>query len=152
VGGVFLHKNGIAGGSLRLILKSLLLWTASALALLTIASIILSTTDIGSETVGYVSSAISFLCAVAAGTATVKQNGDKPLIQALVTAIILVILCLTMGFLARGHELNASGILSVVSFSISGVLLGSVLTGNKRRKTRKRNSRLSLSKKVNIIC
>lgn len=135
-------KIGIGGGSLRLAVRSLLLWTLTALTLLTLASFVLSRTDIGSDVIGYVSSCISFLCAVAAGAASAKKNRDRPLLQGFLTAVVLVILLLTVGFLARGQDLNASGILSVVTFTISGVLFGLVLFSGSRRK----NSRKGLKR------
>ena len=136
-------KMGIGGGSLRLMIKSMLLWTLTALALLTFFSFILSRTDTGSDVIGYVSSGISFLCAVAAGAASAKKNRDRPLLQGLLTAIVLVILLLTMGFLAHGQDLNASGILSVVTFTISGVLFGLVMFGSFRRKKSKKGLKRS---------
>ena len=136
-------KMGIGGGSLRLMIKSMLLWTLTALALLTFYSFILSRTDTGSDVIGYVSSGISFLCAVAAGAASAKKNRDRPLLQGLLTAIVLVILLLTMGFLAHGQYLNASGILSVVTFTISGVLFGLVMFGSFRRKKSKKGLKRS---------
>ena len=127
-------KKGIGEGSLRLIFRSLLLWTTTALLLLTLASFYLSRSGLGSDVIGYVSSGISFLCAVAAGAAAAKKNGDKPLLQGLLTAVFLVITLLTLGFLARGLDLNGSGILSVVTFTISGVLFGLALFRSRRRK------------------
>lgn len=129
-------QNEKGGVQIRLALKSLCVWTAAALIMLTAASLVLSRTGVGSQVLGYVSSALSFLCAAAAGAAAGKRT-DRPLAQALVTAIALVILLLTIGFLARGRELNASGILSVTTFTIAGTLAGALLFAGKKRSRRK---------------
>ena len=124
--------------SLRLVLKSLAIWVASALFFLAAAAFILSKTGTGSSILGYVSSGISFLCAIAAGLVAAENRGDRPMLQGLFTAFVLVVFLLTLGFLIGKQGLEPSGVLSLVTFTISGVLVGTLFLarGRKRRRTR----------------
>ena len=131
-----LGRKGVLGGSLRVLLRSLLVWTACAAGLLLTASLILSKMGTGSAMLGYVSSAISFVCAVAAGAYCKEQQGKNGLVQSLILAGVLILLLLTLGFLIRGKDMDASGILSVVSFTAAGCLLGGLFFGKGTRKKR----------------
>ncbi len=124
-------KNRYSMGSLRLLARSLLAWAGTALVLLLLTALILSRTGTGSAVLGYLNSALSFLSALAAGIAAGGQKGSGGLGQALVTAVTLIILLLGMGFLLA-DSLNPSGVLSVVSFTLTGVLLGALLTRGRR--------------------
>lgn len=125
-------------GSVRALLRAVLVWGACAFLLLALASLILTKASAGSEILGYCSSAISFICAAAAGFSASQQRRDMPLWQGALIAIILVILLLTLGFLVRGKNLNPSGIMSVVSFTFAGTLLGALAARKGRGKKRKR--------------
>ena len=125
-------------GSVRALLRAILVWGGSAILLLTLTSLILAKASAGSEILGYCSSAISFVCAAAAGFSATQQRRDMPLWQGALIAIILVILLLTLGFLVKGKDLNPSGIMSVVSFTFAGALLGTLASRKGRGKKRKR--------------
>lgn len=130
------RERGAAG--LRSLLRALLAWCAAAAVLLVGAAWILAGSDTGSEAIGYVSSGISFLCAAAAGALAVGK-GDRLLLTCFVTAVALLILLLTVGFLIRGADLNPSGILSVVTFTVAGVFFGGVFLRKKKKKPGKRS-------------
>ena len=125
---------------MRALLRAVLVWGGSAILLLSLTSLILAKARAGSEILGYCSSAISFVSAAAAGFSASQQRRDMPLWQGLVIALCLVILLLTLGFLIRGKDLNSSGIMSVVSFTFAGVMLGGLAArkgkGKKRKKGR----------------
>lgn len=102
-------------------------WFLSACLLLCLTTLIANLTQMGEQGIGYLSSLCSFLCAAAAGIAAARRSGTSRFLTALLTATALVILLLTVGFLAEGQKLDPSSVLSVVSFSYAGALLGSIL-------------------------
>ena len=124
-----------------LLLRVLLLWAASALLILTAASLVLSRAHAGSGVLGYCSSAISFLSAAAAVFFAADHGRDR-LLRGLLPALFLVIVLLTMGFLARGKDMSPSGILSVSCFTFAGALLGGALPPKGRGRRRTKGKRL----------
>ena len=125
-------------------LRAMVIWFCSALILLTAASFLLARTETGSAALGYISSGISFLCAAAAGFSLVDGKGNAGLGQSLVLALALLLLLLTIGFLVGDKHLEASGVLSVVTFTVSGVLFGAVILGKCRRGQRKHRKNFSI--------
>lgn len=120
----------------RTILSALAAWAISALVLLCIASLVLSKISLGEG-----SSALSFLSAVFAGAALGRAKSGGIIYPALLTAAVLVTALLTIGFIVEGADLQSSGVLSVVSFTFSGCLLGAVLSGGKKSKSHKKRYR-----------
>ena len=118
---------------LRMLFRAFLIWSLIALLLLVLSSLVLAQMHVGSSVLGYVSSAISFLASFAAGISLGRGEGNR-LYPALLLALLLVILLLTLGFLAGDRSLNPSGILSVVTFTASGVLVGSLFRLQPRRR------------------
>ena len=102
-------------------------WLLSACVLLFAATLAANLTGMGEQGMGILSSVLSFLCAVASGWAAAKKQHANRLLTALITAAMLVVLLLTVGFLIRGTELNPSSILSLVSFTYAGVLFGALI-------------------------
>lgn len=117
---------------LRLLLRSILTWLVSALVLLILSAFILSRIGVGSAVLGYVSSGISFLAALAAGIVLGRDRRSGLLVRAMLAGLILVVLLLTAGFLVGERELSPSGILSVVSFTFAGAVVGAGLSGGRR--------------------
>ena len=113
--------------------RLLRVWLASALVLLTVSSLSLSKSQAGSDVLGYVSSAVSFLSAVCAGLALGRGSGSGAVSQGLLLALLLSIILLTIGFFASQKELSPSGILSAVSFTAAGSVLGQFLSGGNKR-------------------
>lgn len=128
-------------GGLRALLRAVLLWLITALCLLSMSALVLSKAEAGSASLGYVSSAISFISAATAGFSISRGAGDKQFLQGLIAAVVFVTLLLTIGFLVRGKNMDPSGILSVVTFTVTGVLFGSVITRNGRRTRGKKSQR-----------
>ena len=112
-------------------------WLLSACILLVISTVGANLAGLGEQGLGYLSSLLSFLCAVSAGAAAVRRSGAPRFLTAILTGTGLVILLLTAGFLTKGGELDPSSVLSVVSFSYAGALLGAAL----RPKTGRTSSR-----------
>ena len=124
-GGVFLFKRG--NGQLpdvRFLLRALLAWMFSACVLILIAAIAANAYGVGERGCGYLSSAVSFLAAVFAGAFSVPARNVSRIAMSIITATVLVIILLTIGFLIRGEEMNSSAVLSIVSFTYAGVLFG----------------------------
>ena len=132
-------RSVAAAGSLRRLLRGLLAWAMTALFLLLLASATLAGTGTGSGILGYVSSAVSFLSALAAGLLGTDRKRGRLLLQGLAVALLLILVLLTAGFLASERQLNQSGVLSVVSFTVAGALLGSVISGQSGASGRKRS-------------
>lgn len=131
--------NTIAGKfDMRFLLRALLVWVLAAVVLLPAAAALVSRTEMGTEAIGYVSSAISFLTAVCAGAAAARGRKGGVLYAGLLTAAAVTILLLTIGFLIEGAAMEASGVLSVVTFTFAGCLVGSVffIGRSARKKTR----------------
>ena len=133
-------KNGMLAGSLRQLLRALLVWILSALLLTLLSALILSKTGTGSAVLGYLSSALSFLAALAAGFSSGGKKGSAFLFPALLTAGFLILILLTAGCIA-GEALNPSAVLSVVSFTLTGVLLGSLIARGRRAASPRRSFR-----------
>ena len=125
-------KTLIGGGSLRCLLRAVLAWCLTAVVLLAISSALLSRGVLGAGVLGYLSSAVSFLAALAAGIAAARCSGAGRLGVGLRLSLALVLILLTVGFLIAGKDLAPAGILSVVSFTIAGSLVGSVLLGGRQ--------------------
>ena len=101
--------------------------------LLLVTSLIANTAGIGELGLGYMSSAISFFAAVAAGISAARRQSAARLPAALIAATALVIVLLTIGFLIRGEGMDSSAILSIVSFTYAGVVMGMFINPKKRR-------------------
>ncbi len=122
----------------RFLLKAAAAWTVAALVLLLAASLLVSKSGMGEGSVGYVSSAVSFLSALAAGAAAARSRRGG-LATGLMAAAALTLALLTVGFIIEGPAIEASGILSVVTFSFSGALVGSVFLSGRGRTKKKRS-------------
>lgn len=119
------------------ILSALAGWFISAPALIVLAAIIVNRAQMGSRSIGYASSVLSFLCAAAAGIAAGRTRKAGKLYTAAVSAAVITTLLLTVGFLIDGTDLDASGVLSVVSFTFAGCLTGCVCFSGKGSKRRR---------------
>lgn len=122
-------RSFVEKGSLRALARALLVWMLAALILCFLTACVIRAHGIGSENFSYLSAGLSFLCAMAAGV--VGGRGEGRLGAALLCAVFLCVLLLTVGFLAGGGALDPSQVLSVVSFTAAGCLAGSLLFGGK---------------------
>lgn len=129
---------------LKTLFRALLIWCLIAFLLLVSASLVLSRLPVGSSVLGYVSSSVNFLAALAAGV-SLNRGESNSIYPFLLLALLLLILLLTIGFLAGDRSLNPSGILSVVTFTVSGVLAGTLF--HPRSSRRKSFSSRTLSRR-----
>ncbi len=121
-------SNSVRGLDLKFLFRGIVVWSISALVLLLILSAVVSKCSISSSSIGYISSALSFATAFLAGTLALKGNNNGLLVKGFILSAALTILLLTVGFIIKGDCMKPSGILSVVSFTLSGCLLGCVMS------------------------
>ena len=112
-------------------------WAISAAALILLGAVLLRILHGGEESLAYMSAAVSFLSAFAAGVAAARKNGGKRLAAGLISGFALCILLLTVGFLIKADNLDPSAVLSVASFTITGALSGALLFGMGKKTRRK---------------
>ncbi|MBR1456300.1 MAG: hypothetical protein IJ594_03960 [Oscillospiraceae bacterium] len=116
-------------------LRGLFAWIVCTAVGLILAASLVAKGAVGHSTVGYVSSALSFAAAICAGAASKSAGGG--LGRALLRALATVVVLLTIGSLLSRGALTSAGILSVVTFTIAGYLVGSVLPLRGRRPKRR---------------
>lgn len=114
-------------GELLYILKAFYAWIICALISLLMFSYIITKSSLDSSYIAYISSFISFITAMFAGIAAAKYRKGSSLYTGIFTGLVIVILLLTLGFAIDGNRIESSGIISVVTFTFSGILLGSNL-------------------------
>lgn len=124
----------------RFLLSAAAAWLLGASVLLCVGSLIANAAGLGERGVAYLCSAVSFLCAVIAGSAASRRSGTNGIVTALLSGSFLVILLLTVGFLIAGRDMDPSSILSLVSFTYAGVLVGILLMPKTVKKPAKRHS------------
>ena len=113
-------------------------WGLSAGILLCLAAAMAGLTNAGETALGYYSSALSFLTAAAAGAAAARRRQTGGILTAFAAATAIIILLLTIGFMIKGEHMDPSAVLSVVSFTCAGCLVGSCLFFKPVKKTGKR--------------
>lgn len=114
--------------------RSIAAWAVCAASLLLCGAVLYASNAAALSSLGYASSLISFLSAVGAGAA-VSQQKDGRIIKGLITALCLSTLLLLTGFLILG-SLDKSAVLSVVSFTLTGCLLGAMLPAKRKKRAR----------------
>lgn len=135
------ENRGLPDG--RYLLRAGLAWGVSAAVLLLVCSLAANSLGLGEQGLGIMSSAVSFLAACFSGIAATRSCTASWLFVSLTTSTTLVIFLLTVGFLIKGEEMNASAILSIVSFTYVGVLTGSILLPRKRNGIKYHNAKLT---------
>ncbi len=126
------EKRGL---DLTFLLRALCSWLICAAALLLFTAALFASNAAPVSRLGWGSSVISFFAALGAGSAACSGRRERRLLIALLSALCLIALLLLTGFLIRGRiDLNA--VLSVVSFTITGCLIGALLPAKKRRSGR----------------
>lgn len=123
---------------LLFLLKAMLIWLAAAAVLVLFCAALISGFNLSASAVAYFSSAISFLSAMAASIAVTAGNRNKKLKYAFLTGLVLTVTLLMLGFIVEGRELSPDGVLSVISFTMAGAVVGVVLApSNKGGRTKK---------------
>ena len=128
-------------GELLFVVKAILTWIIWAFTLTLIFSFIISKTSFDSSYIAYISSVISFISAVFAGHKASICRRDSGINTGLFTAIFLIIFILTIGFVVKGESISSSGVISVVSFTFAGVIVGACGIAGLRYGNRKKISK-----------
>ena len=130
---------------LLFLIKAAAIWLITAMILLPISAGIISAMNLSSSSVAYFSAGVSFLSAFAAAySACAGKDGRWKC--GLLIGLVLTILLLMLGFIVEGRELSADGVLSVVSFTMTGALAGGIFAPASRRNRGKRVFRKKRSK------
>ena len=112
-----------------------LAWLATVVVLLVLFIFVLSRTMASERMLAWLSSALSFLAACSAG----RQAGKiklNPFLGGLLCAANLIGPLLLCGLLIDQKSLSSDSVLSLVSLSFSGALVGSVFLGKSVKKRR----------------
>ena len=120
------EKNKIFSDG-KFILRAFSAWLISTLILTPAAALILQKTAAGSAEAGYTSSALSFLCALAAGIWALRGENGK-IYKALISAASLCVLLITAGFMFGKKGISPDSVLSIVTFSFSGCIAAALLS------------------------
>ena len=121
----------------RFLLTAVTTWLAASLLCVLLCALIVQLSDAAAGTVGYISSALSFGTAVAAGGRAAHVRGRGAVYTGLASGVVIITLALTLGFIIAGQEISADGVLSVVTFTLSGALVGSVFFAGRGKKEKK---------------
>lgn len=119
-------------------IQVIMFWVIAALLVLSIVSLILWKLELPSRFLAYGSALISFLsaAAVAGKTATLHK---RSLLSAIAQSVLLLVFLLGAGFVLSKGKLSRDAVLSVSSFTIAGVLVGSMLVPQQNRRIKTQN-------------
>ena len=117
---------------LLFLLKAGAVWLTAAVILLVLSAGIISAMNLSASSVAYFSACVSFFSAFAAAfsACTGKEGRWK---CGLLIGLVLTMLLLMLGFIVEGRDLSADGVLSVVSFTMTGALAGGLFAPANRR-------------------
>lgn len=121
-----MKKNMAQALDIRFLPDAILMWFLSSIVLLPLATAAAEISKCGEIGLAYISSALSFLTALAAGAKAMKTRKKNAVVTAFISSLLIIIIALTLGFVIAGERLQADGILSLVTFTFSGALVGSV--------------------------
>ena len=140
-GGVFLSKQHIASPEAGFILAGVIVWLAASLLLLPLSAALVYKSELGEASLGYVVSAVSFLSAAIGGIAASKKRGKAAVYTGLIVGCTMTCFALMLGFLIAGSRITADGVLSLVSFTLTGCIVGCILPTGKTKGGKKKNVR-----------
>ena len=115
-------------------LRALAAWAAAALLLLFAAALIAKKAALDARVIAYMSAALSFIAAAAAGAWGVRGWQGARLVCGLLCGGCVTIVLLMLGFIIAGSDMPSDGVMSVASFTFAGCLLGSVIGGRGHRR------------------
>lgn len=134
--------NSAQALDIRFLSDALIMWILSAIILLPLGAVAAELIKCSEVGLAYISSALSFLTALIAGAKAMHSRKKSAVTTAVISALAIIILALTLGFVIAGDRLQPDGILSLVTFTLSGALVGSVFfSGKKSRHKRNRTAK-----------
>ena len=129
------------GRDLTFLLRALCAWLICAAALLLCAAVLFASNAAPISRLGYGSSSISFFAALGAGATACAGRKEGRFLTGLLTSCVLIALLLLTGFLIRGH-LQSGAVLSMLSFTLTGCMLGALLPAKRKKRGRVRPKRI----------
>ena len=133
-------KETVARISPKPLLTVVFAWLLTAFVLLLVFSLAISRLATSSRSMGYCASALSFLSACAAGAAAARERKLPPVLAGLLTGLVIALLLLGVGAALHHGHLPSDGLISLLSFTVSGALFGSVFLGPWQKKGRGKRS------------
>ena len=130
---------------LLFLIKAAAIWLITAMILLLLSAGIISAMNLSSSSVAYFSAGVSFLSAFSAAFTACKGKSGK-MKYGLLTGLVLTVLLIMLGFIVEGKELSADGVLSVVSFTMTGALAGGLFAPAGKGTWTKRSFRMKRGK------
>lgn len=123
--------------SLSFALRAIAAWLIVALPLLFIAAFIAKRAALDTRGMAYLSAALSFAAAAAAGLFAARSWQGARLTCGVFCGGCITVILLMLGFIISGNDMPSEGVLSVASFSLTGCVFGSVISrrGGRRKKT-----------------
>ena len=131
-----MDKNSAEVIDIRFLLSGLLVWFVSALILMPAAALAAELAMCSERGLTYISSGLSFAAGLAAGAKAIRVRKKNAVFTALITGVCIIIIALTLGFIVASEKLQPDGILSVVSFSLAGCLVGAVFFQKRKQQGR----------------
>ena len=119
-------------------IQVIMFWVIAALLVLSIVSLILWKLELPSRFLAYGSALISFLSAAAVAWKTATLH-KRSLLSAIAQSVLLLVFLLGAGFVLSKGKLSRDAVLSVSSFTIAGVLVGSILVPQQNRRIKSQN-------------
>ncbi len=119
----------------RVILHAAAAWAAAAVVLALLAALAAAQLFVPEGAMGYISSAMSFIAALVAGSRAARGRKTGAVYAGLVAGVVITTLALTLGFIVAGDGIAADGVLSVVTFTLAGCVAGSVFFAGGSKKT-----------------
>lgn len=123
--------------------KAWISWLISAVLLLLIFSFVLAKSSCSSRHMAYLCSLLSLLASVAAGSAAARTSRLPPFLTGLLCGFSTVLLLLLLGLILDRKSLDSNSVLSLVSFTMAGNLIGTVFSRRNRIKHRSIRSKPS---------
>ena len=121
----------------RVILHAAAAWAAAAVVLALLAALAAAQLSVPEGAMGYISSAMSFIAALVAGSRTARGRKTGAVYAGLVAGVVI-----TLGFIVAGDGIAEDGVLSVVTFTLAGCVAGSVFfAGGRKRPARSKQLR-----------
>lgn len=122
---------------------AILCWLSAAPLLTALAALVLSAGGISYAELGYGSSVLSLILAFISGMAAAKIRKEKRLIMGMICGATLSLALISIGYAEAGKDISASGIVSVVSFTMAGAVCGAILVPQNKNSLKKKKYKKS---------
>ena len=122
--------------SLLFLFKAWAAWLFSAVFFLLVFGLLIEYSSCSSTHMAYLCSLLSFLASVSAGLIAVRSSRLSYFVTGVACALSTLALLLLVGLLFDRKSFDSGAVLSLVSFTLSGYLVGAFFSGKTRKKHR----------------